>query len=563
MIKRRENSEAETRLVSVTWGKLQGSADQSVAAARSVILDWAAKRSSEAFPPQAKSGFPFSLALGNGDAIAGSGVWAFRFDTADDRLRDEEGVERRWRTEVVIADIPGQAQADLSVRLSVVTAVPGIAYVPSAPAMLRGVAQSPGVIFDDISASDYLQANVSFILELLPVRTRRPLIVISTDDAGRGVVDARRLHAAAIGFAHVVCLDPKAMRDFNRAVGRKWAVYPGGVRIYYPGVDLSGSDYRRHPIWSPSSISLNGDGLGIKQFERRLIYRVLIFSASRPGVDDLAPSFGYIDSYLRQAHLLSVSQASRDAEARVSFAHSDQERLAAQEEQLEALRTEITTLNEEIEAVSARLNEVTQERDMAFEVNAQLTDESSRLESQIFAVNAKARMLESRMLEQGGDVQRVFDIPASFEDLDEWAETNFPDRLIFLPKALRAAKKSVYEDVEHIYRCLIFLATDYVDYRRGVPGAQDRYQYGCSGLRVEITPVGSALDNRKYRDQFRAPYKSGYAEIDLHLSPAPGTADRGSVDPKRTYRIYFFWDDAAEIVVVGSLPGHLVTSLTS
>jgi len=44
--------------------------------------------------------------------------------------------------------------------------------------------------------------------------------------------------------------------------------------------------------------------------------------------------------------------------------------------------------------------------------------------------------------------------------------------------------------------------------------------------------------------------------MDRHL--VKGT----SRDPRFCMRIYFFWDDEENVVVVGHLPGHLTTAAT-
>ena len=43
----------------------------------------------------------------------------------------------------------------------------------------------------------------------------------------------------------------------------------------------------------------------------------------------------------------------------------------------------------------------------------------------------------------------------------------------------------------------------------------------------------------------------------MHLKSGGNTRD-----PTRCLRIYFFWDDDEQQVVVGSLPGHLENRLT-
>ncbi|WP_157489377.1 hypothetical protein [Lysobacter sp. Root916] len=544
----------------MTWAQLAGDATSSVSAARQRILAWVAERTSEILPSVAYDGRSFSLALGNGAAVSGQGIWALRFDTADEKLK-EDGIERRWRTEVVLARIAREPMAHLSLRLSVVTTTPGVPFGRTAPKLLRTLASEQGLVFDGVTDLENYGADLELLVQLLEQPERRPVILVAEDDAGRVTVNVDRLKNGAIGFAHVVRVPSVTARAFIREVGGRWAVFPGGIRIYYPGVDFSESQFRAHPFWSLASMPRESSD--IRRFEQRLIYRLLAMSVNRTDIDDLAPSFGAVDAMLREAQLLAAARASEEAQAKAEAASTMQEKWAAQQEQLDTLHVEVSSLKGELQAVKERSREVVQDRDMAYDANEEYTAEIERLQGQLYGLGAKVRALEGKLLERGDATVQAVPIPSSFNELAGWAETYYPDRLVVLPKAARAAKKSVYDDVAHIYQCLMLLADEYVDYRRGEPGAQMKYQDACSHLRVEVTPVGAALDNRKYRDQFRTPYKSGYSEIDLHLSPAPGTSERGSYDPKRTYRIYFFWDEENEFVVVGSLPAHLTTSLTN
>jgi len=561
MIRNRGSSEAESRLVSVTWGQLLGDANDSVPAARKRVLDWVSERTSEALPSGAKEGESFSLALGNGEVVSGRGVWALRFDTVDEKLKEEEGIERRWRTEVVIASLVRVPRAHISLRLSVVTTAPGVPFIISAPKLLRGLSATPGLMFDGVADLSCCNSDVGYLVRLLQQPERRPVILVAEDDVGHTSVNVERLRNAAVGFAHVVKISAATARAFAKEVGGKWALFAGGVRIYLPKVDFSEPQFRGHPVWPVSSIP--SDSSSVRRFEQRLIYRVLGMSVTRADIDDLAPSFGAVDAMLREAQLLAAAQASKEAQAKAELAITAQEKQTAQQEQLEALHVEVSSLVGELHAVKELSKEIVQDRDMAYEANDEYKGEIERLQGQLYGLSAKVRALEGRLQERGESSVQSVEIPKSFDELEDWAEAHFPDRLVILPKAARAAKKSVYDDVTHIYQCLLLLANEYVNYRRNVDGAQARYMDGCSRLRVEVTPVGAALENRKYRDQFRAPYKSGYSDIDLHLSPAPGTSERGSYDPKKTYRIYFFWGDESEFVVIGSLPAHLTTSLTN
>lgn len=561
MIEDRSKSSAEVRPVSATWGELVGPTDASIFTARKTILDWISKRSDESVPAAAYDGGPFSLALGHGEVVAGNGLWALRFDTSDEDLREEEGIERRWRTEIVIAN-PKQGNSLFSVKLSVITATSGVPFIRSAPQLVRDLSVAPGLIFDgERYGSNKIGEEAKVFFEFLLRHDRRPVIAVAENEMGTVSVDIEWLRRFSAGFAHVVRVPDQLASEIRRRYGRKWSVYGGAIRIYMPGVLLGDDGYRASPIITQKTIP--NEKAEQKRFLRRLTEKMLSFSVLRHDLDEQAPGFLSIRSHLQSLAIAGASKAAAKARADVEAANTNEDKISAQAREIEAMRLEQDALRSQARDIEEKLRESLQERDLAYDGNQELEQEVDRLKKQVFSVNARARIFEAKLLEGGEKIQIEIEHPASYEDLDDWAEKYYPDRLIILPKAIKAAKKSEYEDVEHIGRCLSLLAVEYVDMRRGVVGAQDLYQKKCNDLRVEVSPVGSALQNHRYKHQFVAPYQNGYAELDLHLSPASGTAERGSVDPKKTYRIYFSWDRDQELVVVGSMPSHLTTTLTN
>jgi hypothetical protein len=561
MIHRREQSVSESRLVCATWGLLDGPPIVAFDASRRKILDWAVARSPEAFPIGAADGAPFELPLGNGEAIAGEDCWAFRFDTADGFFRDQTGLERRWRTEVVLFRSSVIEKTHFSMRLTVVTAEPGHSFFRSAPALRSILSESPGLSCDGFFAAvPQVLDDAALLAEFLSRKDRLPAVVVSRDDSGATAVDADQLARVLAGFAHVFDLSSATSWGLSRVLGKRFSVFGGAIRLYWPGVDHLSQDSRVHPLWMKRAVEEFGGGTQV--FRKQLLERLLAYSASRQDLDDLAPTFSAVKNYLGSKRIEAVSRAVKAAKDQVSLAKSDKEKIAALETEIDALAAERESLMSQVASLQDAVNETSQLRDLAYEDNNLLRESVDRMKAQSFALSARIRTLEARVSSPEGEPFGPTVIPDSFEDLQEWAENEFPDRLVILPKAERAAKKAKYSDVSHIYKCLTLLATHYVDMRRGVDGASERYEKEALGLRVDVSSSGDAVSDRRYRDQFRAQYTDGQIELDLHLAPAKGTSERGSHDPRKTYRIYFAWDDELQVVVVGSLPDHLTTSLT-
>lgn len=425
--------------------------------------------------------------------------------------------------------------------------------------MVRELSEAPGIVFDGQPDPQDLCDSAPRLFQFLTRRDRRPVLAVADHGEASSGIDTNALKKTYCGFAHVVRVSDELAWEITRTFGRKWSVFNGALRLFMPGVAPDIDNYRDHPIWLKKALPSDTDGL--RTFNRRLLDRLLASSVSRPDLEELAPSFNSISSHLRALQLAEVSKLARKAQADVSAATTSEGKVAAQDRQIEAMRVEGDGLRAQLASVDAKLLDVGQDRDMAYEINRELEQEIDRLKAQIFGISTRNRVLESKLAEDDAG-QPVIEHLNSYEDLEDWAEQYFAGRLVVLPKAARAAKKAIYSDLEHISRCLTLLAFHYVDMRRGVELAAERYKKNCEALRVEISDVGEALQNHRYRQQFLAPYQRGYIELDQHLAPAPGTSDRGSRDPQKTYRIYFAWDQEQEVVVIGSLPGHLTTGMT-
>lgn len=543
----------EIRTVSASWGQISSKAG-STESMRRVVLDWAAKRSYEPFPSLAYEGGGFELALGGGEAVSGDGVWAFRFDTADEGLRASDGIERKWRTEVVIATPEDTGAPLFSVRLSVITAVSGIPFARSAPALIREIGKIEGASFGEIPVdrSGYVAGAFDFI-GWLSRRERKPVVAISGD---RSDLYAR-LKRSLLGFAQVVRVDEDLSWRLTRALGKKWSVYEGAIRVYYPGLDPEVHTPFYHPYWKSSEIPINPSE--VNAFSSRLQRRLYAESAGRPDLDDVAPGFQQIESYLLALRLKAAAENVRLANIKVDSARTNEEKVLALDSQVLALKAENEGLAKEVDSLKERIHAISSEKDFAYETAKEYEEELERIKSHLHSALSKISHLSSSLKEAGG-VDGDVDLPETFDELQDWAENFFPHCLVITGKALRAAKKSVYEDVPHIYSCLKLLATEYRDMR--ITGDSSGFKRAADEMRVEVSDVGLAATHRRYKHQFEFPYNGGYALADLHLCPAKGTAERGSVDPRRAYRIYFHWDDQLQLVVVASLPSHLDTTLT-
>ena len=148
-------------------------------------------------------------------------------------------------------------------------------------------------------------------------------------------------------------------------------------------------------------------------------------------------------------------------------------------------------------------------------------------------------------------------VDLGYEQMAKWVEQYYPDRLYLHPRAVRALKSAVYQNPSMVYRCLILLAEDYYDYRMGRIN-RDTFLQCCAKVDPGLSECGfgGASDILEQGDEYYITYGGKRRLLERHL--------KKGVNHNALYclRIYFFWDEKSSHVVIGSLPGHLRSSLT-
>lgn len=137
-------------------------------------------------------------------------------------------------------------------------------------------------------------------------------------------------------------------------------------------------------------------------------------------------------------------------------------------------------------------------------------------------------------------------------DIDQWAAQN-ADRIIVLPRAISATKRSPYESAELLYACLELLAEEY---RLVKLGQADRNAFKVKAETLGLEFGGSVEPSTAgmLGDQYFIRWRGSRRFLDQHL--AKGSAR----DPRFCLRIYFTFCEDEKKAVVGSMPAHLGTS---
>lgn len=129
------------------------------------------------------------------------------------------------------------------------------------------------------------------------------------------------------------------------------------------------------------------------------------------------------------------------------------------------------------------------------------------------------------------------------------AEAQATGAVVILPKAARAARKASQVDLAKLRTILLFLRDQWVPMVRKAPDV--------SPEDVHATMVREGLDICKPMKNLRKLRGLGYLGtwqgrevlLDKHV--------KWGVDPARLIRIYFHYDDVAQVVVIGWMPTHL------
>jgi hypothetical protein len=139
-------------------------------------------------------------------------------------------------------------------------------------------------------------------------------------------------------------------------------------------------------------------------------------------------------------------------------------------------------------------------------------------------------------------------------DIGDWAAEN-SDRIVILPRAISAARKSEYHQPPHVFEALEILAGTYPAVKSGVVDRSE-LKRRCDEAFLDI---GGSVDRSvagSAGDEYFVRWRGERRFLDQHLG-------RGnSRDPRFSMRIYFTWDEVDQVVVVGWLPGHLTASMS-
>jgi hypothetical protein len=275
---------------------------------------------------------------------------------------------------------------------------------------------------------------------------------------------------------------------------------------------------------------------GSSAFEAFLIDRALAASISTRDFENKLPSFTTVRRAAAEIRMTSAQDAGS----------SDSDLLKIAFEEISNLKK---TLDEERQTSAGLWKVAEEERDQASAEAQQAKETNKHLRFRI-------ERLQQQLGAKGGAAAET-QIPQNLESFSEWCETYLAGYVEIHNRAFQGIKKSEYEDTSLIYRSLLVLRDYYVPMKQhGGLDRKQNYEEACRKLGLEEAPTFSGPRAGEEGDVYFVRYAGRRVELDRHFKKG------SSREPRHCFRLYFFWDDEEQQVVVGWLPSHLDTRQT-
>lgn len=481
---------------------------------------------------------------------------------------DQNVMRRMWTTESEI--LSSGKKVLIGVKISYTT--PEIAdydkNIFSVPGFIRSVLDKNGVKDVRELGQSILEADsedgLNKLYKLVSDAGRLfPVVVVTGAEGEYDAWTETRMFAEEIlnrvfPVAHVAYIPFNRTMKWKELVGKDWDVYNGAIRTYYKDVDFNDeSDIYRHPLFTARKIEaqryLTVDG---KEKTGRDAFLELLVEKIRNNDTRMR-----IDWKGRGHKFLKAAQ--RNAELAMIRSHADE--MNSVEKTWEELFKEERDRFEEERALW-------EEEKRELENDYLEADEKSKQQEKELAVcKGKINQLQffiedlKQKLSAAGKVEEIIPLESecTYDKISEWVKQYFPNSLYLTKNAegtLKDAadpKKSAYEDVSLVYKWLQFLGNEYWQNRMGLLDFDVlKNKAAALGIYKIDEPPVSETQKGEQGDEYTVNYKGKKHYMEFHIKK--GTRR----DPRHCLRIYYFWDDEDNCVVIGELPFHLDTRNT-
>jgi hypothetical protein len=513
------------RVAAIIHGRDKSKAE----AARREVLAWAQNRSGGRLPPKAWVFEEFEYFSGGRNSVAvridnnDSDIWAIRADDPDKAVPG-----RVWTTEVVIG-LTSNMPAQFSARLLVSTPERNLEIYPHTPGFVQQVAEkcvlSRGPV--DFSAEPWLiesDYDAERLVDILIDQNRSlPVFVLTVPDASidpnTPLLNATSLARATLGMALIAIVPAAFTWALTGRFGRQRSVFGGAVRAYLAGFAEDASPYG-HRLVLADRIGTNQGAAECSQWMRSLAAAESV-RRTRLGTDVL--DFATIrNASLQLKQQLLETEGASDA-------------------------SKLDAANARVKALEADLKSARDAELFLLDEHTQVEGRAQAAEGQLNAASFRIQQLLEQLKRRGQTPDADIQLPVSWKDFDDWCDQNLVGRVVLAPQARSGLRNPDFQDAELAARCLVWLANDYRD--RRLAGGEGSLRDYVLEPGIRNSPCGA--------DEFRIWWQGQQHTAEWHIKNGGNTRD-----PRRCLRIYYFWDDATQQVIIADMPKHRDSALT-
>jgi hypothetical protein len=466
--------------------------------------------------------------IGTGHAIEtrllernGNRAWAMRFKHPH-REGNETDEQIEWQTEIGISEKADSLTFCCSISVGRSdSAVAPVKFFPTRPRVVLELlkkfscggkvklSDKPYVLKDQPADAQLFRALLETDSRQLPVVFITPRV-----PGGDYATDYWSVASQLAGLAYVVVANcPQATRLLANELPAQLNCYNGGVRVYWPGFNVSQSPYA-HPLWL---------WWKIRQFQEKhpaAFAKELLKRISSVAVLSLHPdwlTWSDVESHER-AQAIERAKSAGDTEELLNLYVKDKEVLEAIVKQLKA----------QLEAKSRDL-QVAQSKISAYE--------AAFAQAKQYGVE---RVDEAELLP-----------PTTVEEAVERAKKLFGNRLIFALNAKSKVEGSAFEEPEELMKALSWLATAYFDSKTGVKSGKPLRDSIKESLPDWFYSGGQCPQTvGAFKEWYHCQFENRKWELGEHI----GTGK--SKDARHTIRVGFTWDRDGKRVIVGFIGQH-------
>lgn len=523
----KESAHVRERELLRVVGQLTG-ADSAVAAqaARMEVLKWAAQQIGEQLPGVAMEGRSFEHLRGGRTCIAAGFaddyrvLWALRVDRPDANV-----AQRTWTTEIVVGHAPGGTSALFSLRLLASSPEATLQVDPAVPGLVRQIAttcglQQSGSRIDaaawHIASEDDAQELVGALLN--PARTVPYLVCSVAEREDQPSINSQMLAKVTLGIAKVVVVPAAYTWVLTQQLGKPLSVFNGAVRAYMLGFSYDANPYAHRLFF-----------VDPKRSEERAksTLTALRWLAANESIRRLQLGADVLT-------FSAVREVSLDVERErlKQTGSADTEQLRAAQAQIDALKDDLRRSVETQQWLS--------------DEHTLIEEHAQNLEQQLRGAQFRIQQLLDQIKARGDEPDAGISLPESWDAFADWCGEVLSGRVALSGRARRETKSAGFDDPQAAARCLLWLANEYRDSRIN----------GASGdLRK---PIDRGIHNdRCGADSFEFDWLGRKVSVEWHLKNGGNTRD-----PRRCLRIYYFWDEESQLVVIATVPAHIRTGAT-